>query len=267
MTDQDIRDKELSELYRRIARGASPRALDARILAEAETALNSRSGNWMRPLALAATVILGVGVALRISDDTVAPTLDANEPAADVVQMPLESFSDTARTDLDKSVAQPANSLERDQIQQPENRPNQLEREPAPETETQAQAQSDIESVQKKVAGSRAPRIEDLTRKATEQARERSATGSYAESSPNQPSPSAVTPAAVFADGELDTGLALNDLEEQVAGPLCFDEMQSADSWLACIGSLTESGDTESAERSMEMFRGAHPEHPASKTR
>lgn len=66
-------DRQLSTLYRRTRHEQPPAQLDAAILRHAHDAVRRRRRPWVPQLALAASLVLGVGVALK--------TLDAPPPA------------------------------------------------------------------------------------------------------------------------------------------------------------------------------------------
>jgi hypothetical protein len=79
----------LAARYRELAREEPPAALDAAILkaARAETALPRRSSSWMGPVSIAAVLVLGIGVSLRMQmekpgiETSVASSSPAEYPA------------------------------------------------------------------------------------------------------------------------------------------------------------------------------------------
>ena len=55
-------------MYRATANQRSPEALDERILAAAEATSRWQQRRWLIPAALAATVVLGLGIGLTLTD-------------------------------------------------------------------------------------------------------------------------------------------------------------------------------------------------------
>jgi len=98
----------LSDLYRSASRETPPSALDAEILAHAEAPVTSRrrARRWAVPLSLAATVVIAVGVGLRIMDER------GSDPAelmlAREAEAPRESSAQTAPKAAEERVAAPA---------------------------------------------------------------------------------------------------------------------------------------------------------------
>jgi len=78
MTDHD--DK-LSRRYRELSREEPPASLDAAILAAARMAVQPRTrSRWMGPVAVAAVLVLGLGIALRMQVEQ--PGIESSAPAA-----------------------------------------------------------------------------------------------------------------------------------------------------------------------------------------
>lgn len=82
------RDDALSRRYRALAREEPPAAIDAAILAASRRAVGARPGGarrWVGPVSIAAVLVLGIGVSLRMQQErpgieTAAPT--AESPAS-----------------------------------------------------------------------------------------------------------------------------------------------------------------------------------------
>ena len=78
MTDHD--DK-LSRRYRELSREEPPASLDAAVLAAAKQAVQPRTrSRWMGPVAVAAVLVLGLGIALRMQVEQ--PGIESSAPAA-----------------------------------------------------------------------------------------------------------------------------------------------------------------------------------------
>ena len=106
MTDSD--DK-LSRLYREAAREEPSSELDASILAASRRAVSARPGrsNWMVPASIAAVLMLGIGVSLRMQTEkpgieTSLPEPPARPPAAIAEPAPAK------RQDAEPKPAEPA---------------------------------------------------------------------------------------------------------------------------------------------------------------
>ncbi|HUP30743.1 MAG TPA: hypothetical protein VM122_11255 [Usitatibacter sp.] len=90
------RDDDVSRRYRALAREEPPAALDAAILAASRRAVGARPGGarrWAGPVSIAAVLVLGIGVSLRMQQErpgieTAAPT---TEPAAQAPAKPAAS--------------------------------------------------------------------------------------------------------------------------------------------------------------------------------
>jgi hypothetical protein len=79
MTDHD--DK-LSRRYRELSRDEPPSAVDAAILSAASRALRSRPPrNWAVPMSIAAVLVLGIGVSLRMQLEQ--PGIETSAPASE----------------------------------------------------------------------------------------------------------------------------------------------------------------------------------------
>jgi len=80
MTDHD--DK-LSRRYRELAREEPPASLDAAILAAAKQAVQPKTrSRWMGPVAVAAVLVLGLGIALRMQVEQPGIESTAPEPSS-----------------------------------------------------------------------------------------------------------------------------------------------------------------------------------------
>jgi hypothetical protein len=78
MTDHD---DEMSRRYRELPREEPPAALDASILAAARNAVRPRARNrWLGPVSIAAVLVLGIGVSLRMQLEQ--PDVETAAPAA-----------------------------------------------------------------------------------------------------------------------------------------------------------------------------------------
>src|SRR5687768_11030936 len=87
------RDDDVARGYRAAAREEPPAALDAAILAASRRAVGARPGGvrrWAGPLSIAAVLVLGIGVTLRMQQER--PGIESAVPASEY-QMPEASPS------------------------------------------------------------------------------------------------------------------------------------------------------------------------------
>jgi hypothetical protein len=148
------RDSAVSQHYRNLDADAVPPALDSAVLAQASEALRASNTKrkpawtrWSAPLALAATVVLGVGIVLQIGvDERIAvpsaqvemtagevPARDAASSAAieQVTQEP-QVFSEEAKLDAPAPApASPQPAAPRQARERSESRANEAKREAA----------------------------------------------------------------------------------------------------------------------------------------
>ena len=89
----DPRDDEVSRRYRELPREEPPPALDAAILAAAREARpetrGARLARWAGPLSIAAVLLLGIGISLRMQ--TGEPGGDTPMPASEYAMPPSEA--------------------------------------------------------------------------------------------------------------------------------------------------------------------------------
>lgn len=187
------RDPELSRRYRAVSDQAPPAALDELIRAAAHSAATPARSVWRRkwgaPLALAASVVLGLGVVLRVAverpdlqpaiqadaggDKVTSPTATAPVRAAPVAATPTPTPTE--------STVPPV--LDRNAMQEPAPRARKVERPAAPLPEGKTSARSET------VTGGPLGAVRDLR---VDQAAKRSDAGASA-----APTPAASSPAAV----------------------------------------------------------------------
>ncbi|MEM8982057.1 MAG: hypothetical protein AAGC71_03460 [Pseudomonadota bacterium] len=101
--DNDGRDPDLSALYRRISTETTPPELDESVLRYA-TARQPTASRWRPALAMAASVVVAVGVGRTLLNDETALIASAPEPRTESVA--------TESTDADESIA-PAATVQR----------------------------------------------------------------------------------------------------------------------------------------------------------
>lgn len=154
-------DDSLSRRYRELAREEPPAALDAAIVSAARRAANARPRrNWGATVSIAAVLVLGFGISLRMqleqpSLETSAPASErfapppAAAPAAPATLAPPEKQAprmDAARA-LEKSVRAPAPTPEPAPKSAPPPKPAPATATPpAPALETQPAARTDAAS-------------------------------------------------------------------------------------------------------------------------
>src|SRR5688500_4332941 len=98
MTDPG--DEKISRRYRELARDAPPAALDASILASArgltpvtreasraDSGVRPRFSAWMGPVPIAAVLVLGIGVSLRMQLEQ--PGVETSAPSSSATEYPL----------------------------------------------------------------------------------------------------------------------------------------------------------------------------------
>ena len=188
-------DPELSRRYRAASDQAPPAALDALIRAAAHSAATPARSVWRRkwgaPLALAASVVLGLGVVLRVAverpdlqpaiqadgggDKVTSPTATAPVSTAPVAATPTPTPTPT------ESTVPPV--LDRNAMQEPAPRARKVERPAAPLPEGKTSARSET------VTGGPLGAVRDLR---VDQAAKRSDADASA-----APTPAASSPAAV----------------------------------------------------------------------
>jgi hypothetical protein len=103
------RDDGISRRYRELAREEPPAALDASILAAARAARPSRFARWAGPVSLAAVLVLGVGVSVRMQ--TEEPGIETQMPATGYAQAPageMPSQAEPARAQAPAPEPSPA---------------------------------------------------------------------------------------------------------------------------------------------------------------
>lgn len=126
MTERDDRGLDeyleggsrLSKRYREASRESAPPELDAAILAQARAAVRPRRTRWLRPLALAATVVLGVNVGYELYRAEPVPgrvsarAEDAPAPAASATPAPPPAVVQAAAAERQAAKRESARRLE-----------------------------------------------------------------------------------------------------------------------------------------------------------
>lgn len=104
MTDSDDR---VSRRYRQLAREEPPAAIDAAILAAARQAVQPRGrSRWVGPVSIAAVLILGLGVSLRMQ--TEQPGIETSVPSSAQSEYPLPQSAEAPAPAAPAPAADPA---------------------------------------------------------------------------------------------------------------------------------------------------------------
>src|SRR5688572_7659910 len=129
-------DDRLARSYRALPREEPPAALDAAILAAARASVRPRARNrWTGPVSIAAVLVLGLGVALRMqveqpgietsvpppsasSAEYPAPGADTAAPQAQVKEAPVEARARDAQPRA-KGLTAPASQAEKNVASKP----------------------------------------------------------------------------------------------------------------------------------------------------
>src|SRR6187455_2407459 len=91
------RDDRLSARYRQLAREEPPSTLDDAILAAARRSVSARprSSRWMGPVSIAAVLVLGIGVSLRMQLEK--PGIETSPPTSAASEYPVPQAEPPAR--------------------------------------------------------------------------------------------------------------------------------------------------------------------------
>ncbi len=221
----DESDSILSEAYNRASKETSPESLDNAVLAMARTELTTARSGWFQPLAIAATVVIGVGFALRITDygtvaepELAAPGADLYEFSAEEAPLELESNSQASET-------------------------SQLADDAKPQTPAPSRV------VEKRRAG-KAPQVEELSRQANERAKTE-----LDEALSQLPATLESEPSAAVA-----ASFDRKHKQELKKPHACTDQSEDIAQWLDCIENLRDGGDEKAAELAEEALYLRFPE-------
>jgi len=235
----DIAEAELRDLYRELAVETTPPALDARILADARAALPARrvpSRNWMRPLAVAATLGLCVALVVEIGTGPGGSVPMVPEPLPDT----REDVGNAARESRAQKMGEtkaakslPAASSFSDAVAAPAERP----------------ARVDTNTADAPAYGARERDAADAPSAAIPRQADRSEAALLEE---------AVVPATASAPDATSAGARLSVDDD---GRGC-DEHATRDParWLECIEALEAAGEPERAASERRHRRAAFPD-------
>ena len=262
-------DDKLSRSYRGLAREEPPAALDAAILAAARESVRPRARNrWTGPVSIAAVLVLGLGVSLRMQTEQPGIETSAPPPSASSAEYPVASSTDTAAPEASAKDSQPeaaragaveapASPAEKNVASTPPVSPQapgaKLLRDPVSPPEARAKEQASPPP--------EAPAKKRLDQPATEAARAEAKpfveppTPAVAPMSPAAPAPPASPPASLAplrAKRESAAGVAQDsakaDADERVAE-------------LERIARLRRDGRDAEADKALEEFRRRHPDY------
>lgn len=226
-------DDRLTRSYRDLAREEPPPALDAAILAAARESVRPRARNrWTGPVSIAAVLVLGLGIALRMQ--TEQPGIETSAPSsASSAEYPSAPSVDTAAPDAAVEETRP-----------------QAKDATAPALRARVQAVPLVES-EKNVAATPAPALEALAKQrsdvpATEVAR--------AEARPfaEAPAAAAASPAPMRAKREVAAGAVAQDSAVKPDADERVTELER-------IARLRRDGKDTEADKALEEFRRRNP--------
>lgn len=134
---------KVTRAYRGLAREEPPPALDAAILAAARESVRPRARNrWAGPVSIAAVLVLGVGVSLRMQTEQPGIETSAPPPSASSAEYPAAQSADAPAPEArakDSPPQAPASRPENNVASAPAPRPQaKLMRDPEPPAEMQA---------------------------------------------------------------------------------------------------------------------------------
>lgn len=234
--DREDMDALVSETYRELPAPRAPDHINQTILRMAEKKGRGRSdflfAAWVKPVTLAATIALSLAIVLELSE-------------VPVTSVPLE-VAPAAREELAPQ--------ETDRLDQAEDRArSKLQRVPTP-------ARANYSPPADKGL------LEELVLEDTDPVKReaKSKIESFATSPPAPVLPAASKRAADMPDSNQPAaistiGFAMEIGESELSAACDERARQSADSWLACIDQLRESGATLDAEREYEAFMLEYP--------
>ncbi|HUP96847.1 MAG TPA: hypothetical protein VM073_02835 [Usitatibacter sp.] len=233
MTDSD---DELKRAYRGLAREEPPPAIDAAILARARKRTAARSGfaRYAGPMSIAAVLVLGIGVSLRMQLEEPGVETSVPDPAPariDPPTPPAEAVKPPPRTDPSSNRAEPRRRV--------------------------APAKPDAAP---------APRAFPDDRLAAEQS-VREAPPAIASVAPEVAAPAPAAPAAAAApapqarlkrEGAAFDSMGARELRKSLAASSGPDPDPERE--LERIARMRETGDQAAADKALEEFRKRHPD-------
>lgn len=234
--DREDTDTLVSETYRELPALRTPEHLNQSILRMAEKKGRGRTdflfAAWVKPVTLAATIALSLAIVLELSEVPVASVAPEVAPAAREEPVPQETDR------LDQGDARARSKLQR--VPTPA-RANYSP--PADKGLLEELVLEDTDPVKREAKG----KLE-----------------SFATAPPAPVLPAARKRAADMPDSNQPAakstiGFAMEIGESELSAACDERARQSADSWLACIDQLRESGATLDAEREYEAFMLEYP--------
>ena len=278
-------DDRVSRSYRGLAREEPPAALDAAILAAARESVRPRVRNrWAGPVSIAAVLVLGLGVSLRMqteqpgietsvpppsssSAEYPSPGADSAAPEAQVKEAPRadRSRDAQARAPAAKALTAPAKEAGRNVASAPA---APLPQAPGPKLSSQP-AQDSVPAAAERYQQKDAPPPEALAKKQTDAPPAESA---RAEARPFAEAPAAAPPppaalARVAPATPAASPAPLRAKREAAAGAVAQDSATSkpdADeraTELERIARLRRDGKDAEADKALEEFRRRNPDY------
>ncbi len=249
MADME-QDKDVARRYRELGREEPPPTLDARIRAEARSALETHAAplvpptgrrRWYFPVAAAAVVMLAVAVAMQV---------EREQPAEQIAAAP-----EVRKDEVKKEVA--AEEKQRNQEATVQPQPAQADAlTKRPEPRPFAEAPKMREMPAEPSAGARSR--EDFSRDNRARQDRPAASPPAAPSTRAPASASATPPAAASADAAPQR----NVQAEAASGALARSKVAEApDAWLERIARLRAEGRNDEADKQLEAFRKQYPDY------
>lgn len=276
-SDHDSIDPEVRAAYRALPATSTPDALDRAVLAKAHGAAPQRRGtDWFRPLAFAATVLLGVALLfeMQVNAPDGLESLYSTDPAADAAEPASESASPAAAQDLmdrqpavSGKVAPPVaeaesvhedNAAGRQRREQTATQGGQMERGRDADSFSQPAAAAPA-ALREQVA---APRIAT-----PQQQPENDATDSAAMAlSPaetrraNQDQAEAKRSSTASRIGSIDTDVNFDQVLPADCPP---ERIRDPEAWWHCVAALKANGYTAEAATELEQLEASYPDFSA----
>jgi len=242
-------DKDVSRRYRELGREKPPPSLDARIRAEARSALETHAAplvaptgrrRWYFPVAAAAVIVLAVAVATQVEREQPAePVAAAPEAAKEaVVEQKQKNEEATPRRQAPKVEAKPDQRAQESLAKRAEPRPF-------------AEQPKDQAAPPPAAAGERGSGVE----------RSRDEFSRYNRDRQERPaaSPTAVAPQAETRSAEASSKLRADSASGAAAGAAVT--FQTPEAWLVHIQALRQAGSDDEADRQLEAFRKRYPDY------